>query len=665
MSGLALHSILEANKLVGPNYNDWLRNVKLVLAVQRVAYVLETPLPVINEQSTADERTQADQWKQDEILAKCVILSSMSNELQRQHENLDSSSIMLRLKELYAEPDRAARYEISKELFGAKMKEGESVQIHVLKMIDSIERLGQLGFVMDHELSIDLVLQSLPPSYAQFVLNFNMNKLEVTLPELLNMLRTAENSVSGDKGKSIMMVTSSKSAGKSSGTKKNNKTAVKKKKMKAKGKAKKSSKAASKAEDKCYECGKAGHWKRNCNVYLEKIKKAREPGPSGVYIVEINLSSKNSLAWVLDTGCVSHICISMQGLKNPRRLAKGEVDLRVGNKAKVAALAVGTYEIQLPTGRILELRNCFFVPALSRNLISISALCRTGFKFIFDRYGCSFSFKDELFGTGILNDDLYFVNTLIEVYNVEQPVKRKRDDVNETYLWHCRLSHIGETRLSKLYKERLIEPDVYETYPTCEPCLKGKMTKSPFTGIGERAKELLELVQTDICGAMSTTAKGGYSYFITFTDDLSRYGYVYLMKYKSESFEKFKEYRNEVEKQTGKSIKTLRSDRGGEYLSNEFTDYLKENGILSQWTPPHTPQLNGVSERRNRTLLDMVRSMMSHAALPISFWGYALETAAHVLNRVPSKSVDTTPYEIWRGKKPSLKHIKFGDVPLI
>jgi hypothetical protein len=90
---------------------------------------------------------------------------------------------------------------------------------------------------MDHELSVDLVLQSLPHSYAQFVLNFNMNKLEVTLPELLNMLRTAENSVSGDKGKSIMMVTSSKSAGKSSGTKKNNKTAVKKKKMKAKGKA--------------------------------------------------------------------------------------------------------------------------------------------------------------------------------------------------------------------------------------------------------------------------------------------------------------------------------------------------------------------------------------------------------------------------------------------
>ena len=91
---------------------------------------------------------------------------------------------------------------------------------------------------------------------------------------------------------------------------------------------------------------------------------------------------------------------------------------------------------------------------------------------------------------------------------------------------------------------------------------------------------------------MSSNARGGYFYFITFTDDLSRYGYVYLMKHKSESFEMSKLFRNEVEKQTGKCIKILRSDRGGEYLSNEFLTYLGENGILSQWTPPGTPQHN-------------------------------------------------------------------------
>ncbi|KAL8104523.1 hypothetical protein AgCh_028663 [Apium graveolens] len=159
------------------------------------------------------------------------------------------------------------------------------------------------------------------------------------------------------------------------------------------------------------------------------------------------------------------------------------------------------------------------------------------------------------------------------------------------------------------------------------------MTKSPFSGHGERAADLLGLVHTDVCGPMSTQAMGGFSYFINFIDDRSRFGYVYLMKHKSEAFEKFKEYKHEVEKQTKHGIITLRSDRGGEYLNGEFLDYLKEKGIVSQWTPPYTPQLNGVSERRNRTLLDMVRSMMSYANLPVFLWGYALETSTYLLNK--------------------------------
>ena len=130
------------------------------------------------------------------------------------------------------------------------------------------------------------------------------------------------------------------------------------------------------------------------------------------------------------------------------------------------------------------------------------------------------------------------------------------------------------------------------------------------------------------------------------------------MKHKSESFEKFKTYKNEVQNQLGKNIKTLRSDRGGEYLSQEFTDHLRDCGIISQLTPPGTPQWNGVSERRNRTLLDMVRFMMSQSDLSISFWGYALETTAFILNRVPLKAVEKTPYEIWTGKTPSLSFIK-------
>ena len=162
---------------------------------------------------------------------------------------------------------------------------------------------------------------------------------------------------------------------------------------------------------------------------------------------------------------------------------------------------------------------------------------------------------------------------------------------------------------------------------------------------------------------MSVPAKGGFVYFITFIDDYSRYGYLYLMRYKSEAFEKFKEFRNEVEKQLGRSIKSLKSDRGGKYLSQAFLDYLRDNGSLSQWTPPYTPQHNGVVERRNRTLLDMVRSMMGKENLPKSFWGYALETTVYILNRVSSKSVEVTPYEIWTNKRPYLSYMKIWGCP--
>ena len=129
------------------------------------------------------------------------------------------------------------------------------------------------------------------------------------------------------------------------------------------------------------------------------------------------------------------------------------------------------------------------------------------------------------------------------------------------------------------------------------------------------------------------------------------------MKRKSETFENFKEFKAEVENQLGKRIKAIRSNRGGEYLLGDFKDYLTQNGIVSQLATPGTPQQNSVAERRNRTLLEMVRSMMSYSTLPISFWGYALNTTIHLLNLVPSKSVPKTPMELWSEHKPSIKDL--------
>jgi len=190
------------------------------------------------------------------------------------------------------------------------------------------------------------------------------------------------------------------------------------------------------------------------------------------------------------------------------------------------------------------------------------------------------------------------------------------------HLWHCRLGHIYEKHISKLHKDGILDSFDFESYETCRSCFLGKMTKTPFTGQGERASDFLNLIHTDVCGPLNTPDRGGFHYFITFTDNFSR------------------------------------SDRGGEYLSLEFDNHLKECEILSQLTPPRTPQWNGVSERRNPTLLDMVRSMMSHDNLPNSLWGHALLTATYTLNPVPSKVVENTPYEIWNGRKPNMRHLK-------
>ena len=143
--------------------------------------------------------------------------------------------------------------------------------------------------------------------------------------------------------------------------------------------------------------------------------------------------------------------------------------------------------------------------------------------------------------------------------------------------------------IKKLERIGILRNLEFVSNSTCEACLQGKITRSPFVGQMVKAKDVLKIIHSDVCGPFREMARSGFYYFITFIDDLSRYGHLFLMKNKSESFEMFKEFIAQLENQTGKSIKTLRSDRGGEYLSTEFIEFLKEHGITSQLTPPGTP----------------------------------------------------------------------------
>ena len=167
---------------------------------------MDTPAPdMIGEDATEEKKAAYKIWQDDSVTVKYVMLASMSNELQRHHEGMDVPSILLNLKELYGEQSWTARYEICKQLFHARMSEGMSMQTYVLKMIDLITYLRQLGFAMNGEQSQTLILQSFSKFFSQFVINYHMNKLNTNLLELLNMLKTTKSHFKSKKA-SILLV---------------------------------------------------------------------------------------------------------------------------------------------------------------------------------------------------------------------------------------------------------------------------------------------------------------------------------------------------------------------------------------------------------------------------------------------------------------------------
>jgi hypothetical protein len=144
-----------------------------------------------------------------------------------------------------------------------------------------------------------------------------------------------------------------------------------------------------------------------------------------------------------------------------------------------------------------------------------------------------------------IRDGLYILDLVTHINSVD--AKRcKHSDDNATYTWHCRLGHVGVKCMKKLHSDGLLGSMDFDSFYTCEPCLLGKMTRTPFTGLVERASNLLGIIHTDVCGPMSVAMRNGYRYFVTFTNDLSRYGYIYLMKHKSKTFEKFKEFHKDT-----------------------------------------------------------------------------------------------------------------------
>jgi transposase InsO family protein len=236
-------------------------------------------------------------------------------------------------------------------------------------------------------------------------------------------------------------------------------------------------------------------------------------------------------------------------------------------------------------------------------------------------------------------------------------------NLSSILLWHARFGHINYDSLI-LMKQKDIQglPTIPKQLSQCDACILGKHSKQPFHDSTFRASRKLGLIHSDLCGPMHVPSTNGNKYLMTFIDDYTRMCWVYLLKEKSQAFDTFKNFHLWIKNETQLNIGTLRSDNGGEYTSKDFEKYLQNNGIKHQTIVPYNPQQNGVAERMNRTLLNMVRSMMFFKNVKLMFWGEAVLCVVYIKNRSPSATLhNKSPYEMWHGHLPVVKHLRiFG-----
>ncbi|KAI3816802.1 hypothetical protein L1987_16507 [Smallanthus sonchifolius] len=256
----------------------------------------------------------------------------------------------------------------------------------------------------------------------------------------------------------------------------------------------------------------------------------------------------------------------------------------------------------------------------------------------------------------------------VYVLNAESTYVKQAKGNQSADIWHQRLGHVGLNKMELMVNQDLVNglPKVKINKDViCPGCQFGKATQLPFPQKSKhKSEECLELVHSDVFGPVKQPSIQGLRYMVTFIDDFSHYVWVYFLKEKSQVFEKFREFEVDAEILTGKTVRGLRSDNGGEYLATDFSNYLKQKRIRRQLTCSNTPQQNGVSERKNRHLGEVTRSLLHGKNLPGRFWAEAMYTSAFIINQIPSQGMKyISPFEKLTGLKPNVKYFKvFGCV---
>ena len=283
------------------------------------------------------------------------------------------------------------------------------------------------------------------------------------------------------------------------------------------------------------------------------------------------------------------------------------------------------------------MKNILFVEGLHHNLISISQLCDNHMIVEFHRIGCTILDEEirELLFVGHRIKNIYIVD-LDEVRNSRMCLVAQYEE-NDAELWHRRLGHLSLRNirtLESLGRVRGLPSQLGNAPDTCETCIKSKQVKSSFDKKKEiSTKKPLELLHMDLFGPNQVASLGGKYFCLVIVDDYSRYTWVFFLSQKNDTFDTFQTFTKKIQNESELKIKIIRSDHGREFENHDFTNFCNELGITHEFSAPQTPQQNGVTERKNRTLLDMSRTMLAGHNLPGYFWAEAVSTACYVANR--------------------------------
>jgi transposase InsO family protein len=359
--------------------------------------------------------------------------------------------------------------------------------------------------------------------------------------------------------------------------------------------------------------------------------------------------------WIADLGATSHMSTQRHWFKT---FEPHVVPIRVANNAIVYSEGIGSIVMELLDESLdpVCLSRVLYVPALQNNLFAVLHLV-TSHCFCVVIEGTVMEFLRD--GVHILTATIRDKTAWLDVRTANAPERALRGEtIRDRLLWHRRLGHIGKDLLEKVIKGKLASGLHLDSNAPllvhCEPCIVGKHHANPFPAkASHRATHMLERVHSDLHMVPTATASG-YRYWMMFIDNWSRYGWIYLLKHKSDAFEAFKTFKAMVEKQYDLPILCFHKDKGGEYISHVWDEFFAEHGIRREHTVTGLLQQNGVAERRNRTLEEHVIAMLNNARLPIRFWGEALSYYARLLNMCPSAAIpaDTTPYEMANKHKP-------------